>query len=397
MLLNRAAAYVAAKTAGRQLNHFLEATGHVRDVQDRVLRDHLKLVGGSEFAQRYGLGRVNDYHDFVQTAPVLQYEDHQPYVEQLKEGNVGSLFNSRQRLVMFALTSGTTAEPKFIPVTEQFVRNYRWGWNVFGIKALLDHPDAFMRKIVQSSSPAREHQTSGGLWAGAITGMLAATQKWIVRRHYVTPLCVAGIKDPVAKAYAIMRLAIGQDVAFISTANPATTLRLAEVADQHAERLIRDVCDGRLDAPGEIPADVQEQFSGQLRPDERAGRRLQRVADMHGRLLPKNYWRLSFLCNWTGGTLGLYLSRFGEYFGDVPVRDLGLLASEGRFSIPIEDGTAAGILEIMSNLLEFIPEQAYGQDGAPVLRPWDLKVGESYYLPWFVSWTSIMKRRSSSS
>ena len=38
------------------------------------------------------------------------------------------------------------------------------------------------------------------------------------------------------------------------------------------------------------------------------------------------------------------------------MRDVGLIASEGRMTIPIEDGTPAGLLDIRHHYFEFIPE-----------------------------------------
>ena len=54
--------------------------------------------------------------------------------------------------------------------------------------------------------------------------------------------------------------------------------------------------------------------------------------------------------------MGAYLRGYPEYFGDRPVRDVGLIASEGRMTIPIEDNTPAGILDIRHHYFEFIPE-----------------------------------------
>ncbi|GAF83845.1 unnamed protein product, partial [marine sediment metagenome] len=298
----------------------------------------------------------------------------------LKVGKTNALFASGEDLIMFALTSGTTGQAKFIPVTRRFVDDYRRGWNIFGLKALLDHPNALFRKIVQITSSTREERTPGGLWAGAITGLLAETQKWIVRKHYVTPPAVAGIKDPLAKCYTIARLAVTEDVAFTSTANPSTILRLAQVMGDHSDQLIRDVHDGTLRPPGKTAQHLADDLHPMLAAAPACARRLEKIAARAGRLVPRDVWQLEFLANWTAGTLKLYLARFPEYFGPVPVRDIGLLASEGRFSIPIDDHTPAGILEITSNFLEFIPEQGYGRADPPVLGLADLKLGERYFI-----------------
>src|SRR5947209_6233105 len=79
----------------------------------------------------------------------------------------------------------------------------------------------------------------------------------------------------------------------------------------------------------------------------RAARRLEAIIERSGRLYPRDYWpNLCFLANWTGGTMGAYLRSYPDYFGPRPIRDVGLIASEGRMTIPVEDNTAAGILDI---------------------------------------------------
>jgi len=371
---------VAAAAASRELNRFIQATERPEHLQQQMLDRQLRILERSRFARDHRLDRVDDYHDFTKAVPIRRYEEFVPYLKPLKSGGTDVLFSPTQKLIMFALTSGTTGEPKYIPVTRTFIDDYRRGWNIFGLKALLDHPRAFFRKIIQVTSSAREYKTSGGYWCGAITGLLAETQKWIVRKHYVTPLAVAGIKDPLAKSYTIVRLGLTEDVSFISTANPSSVLRLAQVVSDTSEQLIRDVREGRLRPPGEVPGQVLTELQPLLKADRSRAADLEKILASTGKLLPKDVWQLEFLANWTGGTLKLYLTRFPEYFGQVPVRDIGLLASEGRFSIPIEDNTAAGILEITSNLLEFIPEQQYGQRNPTVLPVHQLKAGERYFL-----------------
>ena len=55
--------------------------------------------------------------------------------------------------------------------------------------------------------------------------------------------------------------------------------------------------------------------------------------------------------------MGAYLRQYPRYFGDLPVRDVGLIASEGRMTIPLADGTPAGVLDVTSHYFEFIPEE----------------------------------------
>jgi hypothetical protein len=377
-LLLRPLARLAAWHAGAQLRAFLAAHRRTAAVQDRLLGELLDAHAETDFGRDHALGRVRSYAEFVTAVPVGNYETHRPYVERVWAGEFTALLPEGQTLHMFARTSGTTGQPKHIPVTGRFLAAARRGWNIWGLAALNDHPRAWLRAILQISSPLRELDSPTGLPAGAISGLLAQTQKPIVRRMYVVPAAVAAITDPTSRYYVTLRCSVGRDVAFITTANPSSTIKLIETGQAHAERLIRDVADGTVTPPGELPAELAAAL--RFRPDARTARRLQEGLHRDGRLLPRHFWNLEYLANWTGGTLRLYLPRLHELFGPVPIRDIGLLASEGRFSVPLHDGTAAGVAEITGNFLEFIPAAQADAPRPDVLRAHEVAAGEDYSL-----------------
>jgi hypothetical protein len=372
-----AAVYHHARRAYRRFRH---AAANATGVQQRVLLRRLALNADSDFARDHHFDRIRNYRDFVANVPVLDYEYYKPYIEQTKQGRTHALLGSRQRLLMFALTSGTTDQPKFIPVTKAFLRDYRSGWTVFGVKMFMDHRDAVLRPILQVTSPMDEFTTDAGTPCGAITGLMAATQKRLVRRYYASPLEAAHVADATAKYYTIMRLAIPRDVAFIITANPATQLRLASVADEYRDLLIRDIHDGSLTQRLPIDPHIRNRLEPYLQPAPKLARRLQRLVAEHNALLPRHYWRLSFLANWIGGTLSLYLRQLPRYFGNLPVRDIGLLASEGRMSVPLTDGTPAGVLDFQHNFFEFIPADQIDSSKPDVLRSGELQIDQEYFV-----------------
>jgi len=366
--------------ARRVLGRFLRAADHATEVQQRILLERVRANASSDYGRDHGFSEIRTYQDFIRRVPVSTYETLAPYVERVRQGHVGAMFGSGQRVLMFAMTSGTTDQPKYVPVTDRFLADYRRGWNAFGVKVLMDHPSAFLRPIVQVTSPMDEQLAPSGVPCGAITGLMACTQKRIVRKYYVTPPCVAYIPDARARYYTIMRLAMAGDVGFMITANPATQLRLARIGDTFAEQIVRDVSDGTLSGELDVPARVREQLAPRLKPNPARADQLRHIRETTGRLLPKDVWNLGFVANWTGGTVGLYLQDFPEFFGDTPVRDIGLLASEGRMSIPIEDTTPAGILEVTSNFYEFIPAEEHDADTPTVLRSHEVEVGREYFI-----------------
>lgn len=349
-------------------------------MQER-LRARLVARGArSDFGRTHDLARVRNYDDFRRALPIRTYAEHAPYIDRVREGDVTALFPPGERIMMFALTSGTTAEPKYIPITPSVLVECRRGWNIWGVNAIADHPASLLRHILQVVSPMDDHAAPSGVPCGAITGLLAATQKKLVRRYYTTPPETAHIPDAAAKYYAIMRFAVPRDVSWAVTANPSTLLLLARAADENRQRLIRDVHDGTLCEELQIPPKIRTALAPRMSPDPAAAGRLERIVAAHGTLYPKHYWRLDFLAHWTGGTMGLYRPQFPRFFGSVPVRDIGLIASEGRMSIPFEDDTADGALAVTSHFFEFIPAGEYGARDPTVLRSHQVRPGEEYFL-----------------
>ena len=359
--------------ADAQRRRFLREVQHAADVQDRLLRDIVKRHAESVFGVEHGFGQLRNAREYAVRVPVRDHEQYRPWLERVYEGEVEALFDRRQRIHMFALSSGSTNQPKRIPVTPEFLNAYRRGWNIFGIQALRDHPDGLGRCLLQVVSPMEEYRSPTGLPCGAISGLLAAEQKRVVKRFYANPRVTAEITDAQARYYAIMRLAVPRDVAWIVTPNPATTLRLVCSAAENAERLIRDIHDGTLSPPGTIEPGVHARIMPRLQPNRKLARKLGADVSRDGKLLPRHYWKLAFLANWMGGTLRLYLQEFPAWFGDLPVRDIGLLATEGRVSIPLEDGTPVGVLDPRAGYFEFVPE---GADAA--VRIHEVEVGGIY-------------------
>jgi hypothetical protein len=86
------------------------------------------------------------------------------------------------------------------------------------------------------------------------------------------------------------------------------------------------------------------------------------------------------LGTWTGGSVGPYLRQLTRAYGETYVRDLGLVASEGRMTIPLSDGTPAGVLDITTHYFEFIPEAEVDSPQPAVLGAHELEEGKHYYI-----------------
>jgi len=364
---------------------FLADCRNASQVQRDLLLTRVARHADSRFGRDHHFGEIRSEADFRRRVPVAGYDRHEPYIDRVRNGDTQALFGPKTDVLMFALTSGTTNRPKTIPVTRESLRNYRDGWTTWGIMAFDDHSaiiDDGLKPILQLASDWRESFTPAGIPCGAITGLTAQMQNPLVRITYCMPPAASKIKDIASKYYLAMRLSAYRDVGATIAANPSTILAIVRLGDLEKATLIRDIADGTIDPRWEIPAEVRDAVKLRTRPKrKKTARRLEAIANRTGRLLPKDYWPgFEFLANWTGGTMGAYLRSYPEYFGEVPIRDIGLIASEGRFTIPIADGTPAGILDIRHHYFEFIPEDQGDRDDPEVVQAVDLIEGERYYL-----------------
>ena len=365
--------------------HFLNQTHDTPQVQRDLLLSRIARHASSQFGRDHHFNEIRSAADFRKRVPISGYDRHEPYIAQVREGNIGALFGEGTEVMMFAMTSGTTNSPKTIPVTRESLKNYRDGWTIWGIMAFDAHPMMLhcgLMPILQLASDWRESFTSGGIPCGAITGLTAHMQNPLVRVTYCMPASASKIKDVESKYYLALRLSVYRDLGATIAANPSTILAIARLGDREKETLIRDVADGTIDPKWKISSEIREEIKIRYRwKMKRTAKRLEQLVEKTGRLLPKDYWpNLQFLANWTGGTMGAYLQGYPEYFGDRPVRDIGLIASEGRFSIPVEDGTPAGVLDVARHYFEFIPESEEGKENPETVEAADLKEGERYFL-----------------
>ena len=354
-------------------------------VQRELLLSRIARNADSDFGRDHHFGEIRSPADFRKRVPVGDYSRHEPYIDRVRNGQVSALFGPGTEVLMFAMTSGTTNRPKTIPVTREALQDYREGWLVWGIQAFDAHPDIIengLRPILQIASDWRESYTPAGIPCGAITGLTASMQSRMIRTTYCMPPSGSRIKDVESKYYLALRSSIHKNLGTIIAANPSTILNMVRLGDRERETLIRDLFDGTLDRKWAIPDDVRKELRFRMRIRRKdAARRLEKLVAEHGRLLPRDYWpNLEFLSNWMGGTMRAYLRGYPEFFGDKPVRDVGLIASEGRMTIPIEDGTPAGVLDVRHHYFEFIPEEEADKPEPETVEAVDLVEGKNYFI-----------------
>ncbi len=374
-------AYVGWRTL--ELERFLASAKQSREIQLQTLFVKLRRHANSRFGLDHGFADIRSLEDFRRRIPIANYEYYRPYIEQVKHGNVAAMFGAGTKLIMFALTSGTTDKAKFIPVTQESFKEYRHGWHLWGIGTYRDHPDLVSKKTLKLGSNWRQFSTEGGTPCGAISGLVAETAPWIARGQFILPSDVYKINESHSKHCVALRIAMATaHVGMIGTANPSTLIEFARLMNDQRENFIRDIHDGRFFGEASIPKAQRLTFQSHFKLHSRArAKELERIVSEKGVLFPRDVWPdLSVLAVWQGGSVSVYIPKLEEYYGNPALRDHGLNASEGRMTIPLQDGTSEGLIEFNHLFYEFVPIDEIDSDRPTVLQAHELEAGHDYFI-----------------
>jgi hypothetical protein len=364
---------------GTHIRKFYEALKNPGETQRKKLMEIIRKHENTAFGKAHNFSQIKSYDDYKKQVPPTTYEYFLPYVEKLLQGEKNQL--TADDPFMFATTSGTTATPKYVPITETHLKDYTHAFQVHNYHLIESFPRAAEGKFLIITSNDQEGTTPGGLSYGAVSGLLNRRQSPIIRRHFAVPYELCTIKDVDIKYYLMLRVSIGQNVTAVLGCNPSSLLLLADQLKEHSASLIRDLREGTLNKNYEPPAHLRAAFEPYFKPDPKRADELQRLLDENGTLSPKMVWKnLGVMSCWKGGPMSFYLDRLPEFYGDIPIRDFGYMASEGRGTIPISDDGAGGVLALTSHFFEFVSEADMDEGNMNFKTIEDLKLHERYYI-----------------
>ena len=356
---------------------FAESTRHQRE----WLLNRVSLCRNTQYGRDHGFADIRSVEDFRRQVPISTYKDFAPYITAVAAGQTDALIPPSDELVQFTITTGSTGTPKLNPVTKTWLREYQAGWDAWGIKLFADHPNHFARPILQMAGTWDMGRTPGGYQISMVSALLARRQSPLLRPYYAIPEAVNDISDPVARHYTALRLSIVENIGWIILMNPGSLIRLAEIGNEFRDSMIRDVIHGTLSSEFNIPVQTRDVLArSYLRADANCGRKLQSIVDRTGQLLPKDYWNQPVIACWLGGTAGFQSRYLTDYFGASPMRDMGLVSSEGRHTIPLEDSKPEGVPSIGAGFYEFLPLDEQGNASEHALEGHELTVGRDYRL-----------------
>ena len=351
--------------------------------QQQALQRILTANAETTYGRQHGFASLRTVHDFRQAVPINSYEDLRPYVDRVADGSDPHALTA-DRVEMFTNTSGTTNKPKLVPVTRSgrlAERRVKDAWLALLVH---DHPTILSGQAFYLFNNAEEYRTESGAWVGSNAGLMYRNTNSILRTAQSVPYEVCLIGDYESRYYVILRHILAANISMMACINPSSILLLAELANQHAESLIKDIYTGGLRDGLALSAEQYAFFRARLKVNPDRGRTLARLLAEDGRLLPSRYWpNLKVLNSWKGPGVQAFIEKCKAWYGDLPTRDVGYGSSEFRTGITISDEGSPNVPLPDNYFYEFIPEgdrEPYLSGAKELLQLHELEKGQRYLI-----------------
>ena len=384
-MLETQAANFALKVAMQATGAFawrplLRAAKRPQAVQEDLLRRILDRQAETDFGRRHGFARLRSWRDYRSAVPVQSYEDLRPLIE--RQERTGRPCLTLDRPISYARTSGTTGQPKYLPLTAAGLRRFARGQRLF---AYSQHrqADLFAGKVLGLGGAAEEGRLPTGTPYGAAGGMIHRAMPSLVRSKCVLPGMVMEIADYDLRAYGIARLALAQpDVTALVTANPSTLVRLLAVINDRADDLLADLARGGLAGGDGLPPEQLAALLPHLTSAPDRARHLRGVLRAQGRFTFANLWPgLRAVVTWTGGSCGLALAELRpDLPGDCRSLEMGYVASELRGSLLLDGRSGACLPTLRDVAFEFVERDHWEEGREAFVGLEALEPGRQYYL-----------------
>ena len=339
-------------------------------VQCSELRSILAENKETEYGRRYGFADIKSVGAFQSEVPVTTYEDYQGYVERMIAGERGILTASDP--VYYAITSGSTDRPKYVPVTEHDMRVHL-GFIHSGIMGMVDEhfasscPDILSRKVFQVGEFART-----ALPSGVMCGVRSASlYQWLDRdgSFDASPFCVPKevlFPDELEDlTYVKVRFALAER--HLVSMHSVFLHRIVSTLDYIRNNwlmLLDDMERGDVGPSVPLSDRWRERLRGWLPPDPERAAELRALGivedaeDMIRRIWPE----MRYLIAIGGRSFPVYEEAIAYYGPGIPIHHFIYGASEGFLSIANGVGCPDEYILIpAAGFFEFIPAEGGGR------------------------------------
>lgn len=327
---------------GKRALERLRATCPLADeVQRDILFEILSKNRNTEFGRKYGFSQIKSIADFQKKVPLSGYDDYEGDILRIVRGGKNIL--TAEEPVYFCISSGTTGDEKFIPVTGGDVEmQYLYDYGlVFGAVREyyggMDEREIF-GKIFQVGEFGKTFMDDGrikGIRSGCV--YLCADQfVGFDASDYCVPKELLFPESLEDQLYLKLRFALAERG--LTAIHGVFINRVAAVMDylvQNWNMLLNDMERGTIDEAVELSEAQRRHFNETLPPNPERARELREIPlrkSLHG-IIPKIWKNMKYILAIGGKSFPYFTEKVMEYAGEVPICHYAYAASECVFGV----------------------------------------------------------------
>lgn len=189
------------------------------DIQHKTMIQLVRSAERTVFGRDHQMHNIEDYEDFCNYLSVRNYEDFLPYINRMLQGEGDVLW--RGKTLYFAMTSGTTAGAKYIPISKESMKHHIVAASNVLLFYILKHPhvDLFKGKMMfLQGSPALSK--IGDTLTGRLSGIVFHHVPAFFMRNRLPSYQVNIIEDWEEKVSAIVAETMHEDMTVLGGIPP---------------------------------------------------------------------------------------------------------------------------------------------------------------------------------
>lgn len=362
-----------------------KASKNVAKEQEQTLRRILEYAKDSEWGKSHNFAEIlaadtteELYKRWQKNVPPTDYEDIRPLVERHKNGEENLLFPGKP--MMYATTSGTTKEPKWIPITNEYYNNAYSKMSKLWLHSFQMHrPKVFENVCTSIVGKDIEGAAPDGTVYGSVSGVTRRDCPEFIKGLYAEDSSVFSISDYKARYYTIMRTGVEKDVHLLVTANPSTIVEMQNNVNEFFDDYVKDIENGTLKADLKIDDEIRKKIEPRFSPNPARAAELRELKAKYGTVLPKHYWpNIQVLTTWKCGNTHVYMEKFKDSFPKGMLhQEFGYFASECRAGLVMNGGDDTVLFPHM-HYFEFIRAEDLDNPNPQFLQLEELEKGKRY-------------------
>ena len=335
----------------------------------------------TEYGRKYGFADIKSVAEFQERVPLTTFDDYAGYVYRMTEGSESGLI-SAYNIAHYAKTSGTMGNPKRIPVSDRAMGvmnryNMQLRTKVICDAIGFDWANPPYLNLIESQLTTLKNGATYGAISAKVIGQMGDYLPMLM----TSPL-EALVPDPKTNTrYLHARFALmNPEITSMGFSFSSILLELMQYIESEWEMLVDDIEQGTIDESVKMPAEVRQSVLGKIRPMPERAAQLREIFSQgfDEPIMPKIWPNLTIFSGVATGGFSTYYNKLRQrYAGDgVRLFYVGLNASEGIFSVPMDVDCPDSVLIPDSVFYEFIPIDS--DDPADIVTLDGVEVGKTY-------------------